>query len=162
MEAYDCVGWMTGTEWVEEAKGSPGEKDDRDRLAKWNDTRVSLVMAKSIRTKLADALRNLPNDVAFTLLTGVRPGIERCWVWPPKKGSGNAISVAETRDQRIAGNFVTFLPNQEHASARVIEDGFAVLMTKSDWERLKAALMGGKNATITTEIGKEILGMSWV
>jgi hypothetical protein len=164
MAAYDCAAWMNGGTEPEEMAPSDSlaDKDVGDRIIKWSNGDVSLVLPRSIRPRLADLLRDLPDEAVFTLLTGIPPGIERCFVWPPNGNHANVICIDGTHDRRVAGNFISFVRNQPQSSAHVFEDGLAILMTRKDWDQLRTALMDGERTTIKADNGDAVLGMSWL
>ena len=73
------------------------------------------------------------------------PDADASLVWVPGSiastaAAMNAISLEEGTGTRIAGNHVLFIPEQSRDEVRIVEDGFAVLLTDATWLEIRGRL----------------------
>jgi hypothetical protein len=71
--------------------------------------------------------------------------------WEPGQKHQFAISKPSSTGAYIAGNFISFVPQQEEDGGIVLEDGFAVLLRDESWQRIRAALEGGQPLSLPAE-----------
>jgi hypothetical protein len=103
-------------------------------------SRIVLKLRRAKASALDAALAQIPPAQAVALLVGLDPRCDAALVWSAGQREPSAISAAGSKGERIAGNFVLLVPGVAEDGARILEDGFSVMMTASTWERFRAAL----------------------
>jgi hypothetical protein len=83
----------------------------------------------------------------LALLTSVPPEVSRCFVWNAD-GGAFVIGDARSEEARCACNFSMLVSGQERTCSELVEDGFATLLTKSDWDRVLEALRTGRSLEV--------------
>ena len=73
----------------------------------------------------------------------------------PEQNQTTMNTTPTSRRVRIAGCFMLFIPAQQAVSARVFEDGFALLSPTETWEDIRAAMVQGESMKVNTS------GTSW-
>ena len=104
---------------------------------------VVLELEPGAASFMAARLPKLPASAPFALLTMPDVNGGAVFVWQPGDQSPSAIT-KDRHVNRISGNFVLFTPSPRDQGAKVVEDGFAVLLDEETFRRLKQALSEGK------------------
>jgi len=105
----------------------------------------------------------IPPPTALALRTQVDPRANACLVWPvPDITESVAITPTNSDGSRKTGAFVLFVSEQSSNSIRTVEDGVAVLLTDSDWKKVRDALHSGSDILIPlTEQGGGTFSLEW-
>lgn len=107
------------------------------------------------RAALAQHLEKLPPSLPVAFLPNFDPQADSGLAWIPGQNQTTVnITPASTR-ARIAGCFMLFIPEQQAVTARVFEDGFALLVPTKTWEDIREAMVNGESLEVTTS------GTSW-
>ena len=77
----------------------------------------------------------------FALLPGLHPGADGCLVFTLDNQGPTAITPAGSEGSKLSGCVLVLVGEQAQTSSRIIEDGFAVLMTDKDWTLLGESLI---------------------
>lgn len=136
----------------------PGPLGMPDFESDFDSVRVELNLSASSMAPLRMALETLPDSAPLAVFTDVNSDLPRCLTWEPGQAGGQAISdFGRSEDLRCAGNFVLFVPGEERNQARVVEDGFAVLLRTEDWQGIRDAISTGRTVRVSDSAGYPIL-----
>jgi hypothetical protein len=86
--------------------------------------------------------------VAREVLPGQFPRADAGLAWIPEQNQTTMNVAPGSRLARVAGCFILFVPGQQAATARVFEDGFAVLLPTDTWVEVREAMLAGKPMTV--------------
>jgi hypothetical protein len=92
-------------------------------------------------THLSHALNALPASAAFVLLTRPEPSANAVLTWRPGQREMTGISPDGSDGSRLSGCFMMFVPSAAADEARVVEDGYSLLLTSESRASLIAALV---------------------
>lgn len=109
---------------------------------------VTLALAEPARRRLALHLDSLLPKHPLALLTGLPPSADALLVWQPGQQGPMGISAPGRSGEEIAGCFCAFVPKQQADEARLFEDGFALMLTKGSWRRVRTALISGDDLSL--------------
>ena len=98
-----------------------------------------------------------PRAQALALLTDPAPDADARLVWAPGQHRPKAITPPGTIGSRVTGSFIVLVPASERDEVRLIEDGYAVLLTVESWESLRAALRGRQPLALLPSEGPSLL-----
>lgn len=87
-----------------------------------------------------DAVAAAPSGAALALLALPSPRATALLSWRPGQESPRAHAGPGGDLSRLAGNFCLLVSDQESDEGQLIEDGFAMQLTQSSWQRLEDAL----------------------
>jgi hypothetical protein len=82
--------------------------------------------------------------------------------WEPGQQQPFAISKPDVHGERLAGNFINFLPQQDEEGGLLFEDGFVVFVKDETWRRVREALATGAPAMVPASQGKLAVEIVWV
>jgi len=111
------------------------------------DGHITLRLTGTARKTLSAALAALPADTIFTIFTGRDPTATGWLVWEPGDQTPGGIIPPNGGNARMAGNFITFCPNDEDM-ATVKEDGFVVLISPASFASLRRAIEEGRQFSL--------------
>jgi hypothetical protein len=98
--------------------------------------------------QLQQNLTQVPAHTPFALLTDLDPKANGCFVWEPGQAGATAITPPNSDGSRLSGCFVVFIPEATENGGRLLEDGFALMLTSSSWTALRQALLRGETIAI--------------
>jgi hypothetical protein len=107
------------------------------------------------RAALAGHLDRLPPLQPVAFLPNLDRLADSGLAWIPEQNQTAMNTTPTSRRARIAGCFMLFIPAQQAVSARVFEDGFALLAPTETWEDIRAAMVNGESMKVNTS------GTSW-
>ena len=107
------------------------------------------------RAALAGHLDQLPPLQPVAFLPNLDRQADSGLAWIPEQNQTAMNTTPTSRRARIAGCFMLFIPAQQATSARVFEDGFALLLPTETWEDIRAAMVNGESRKVNTS------GTSW-
>ncbi len=122
--------------------------------------RVELVIQAAARPLLV-GVQQLGDDTPLALATMIYPRADPCLVWEPGQAQAHAIAPPGSRGDRIAGCFVVFLPGQDQDGGRLLEDGFAITLTRASWQALRQALLAGTELSLPGGDGNKSFSLTW-
>jgi hypothetical protein len=103
------------------------------------------------RQLLEKQLAQFKPEQPVALLPELDPNANACLFWVPEKNT-TGVNVPPRSDRsRTSGCFVAFIPAQAQDSARVFEDGFALLATTEAWKQIREAMLSGKPITVPSK-----------
>lgn len=145
------------TDAVPAATAAPGTELEGG----WRDSVLTLRLAKPDMMRVQEAVRALSPREPFALLTSVPPDLVRGLVWDREQWAGGRASVishaTQTDDSRVAGSFLAFVSGPNPTSHRVLEDGFAMLLSETDEDRVIEALGAGAGLVLADAAGRTLL-----
>ncbi|MBK7839449.1 MAG: hypothetical protein IPJ49_17630 [Candidatus Obscuribacter sp.] len=103
-----------------------------------------LYLSKAAGIKLHEDLRHVPAGAAIMLSLGVPSVANALMVWnPPGASEIDAVGPAGSDATRLAGTFIELLPGLPDNEVHIVEDGFALMLTREKWDELKECLKTG-------------------
>ena len=97
-------------------------------------------MTAAAVARLNALLPSLGANQPVAFITAPDPRADSCLAWRPGVHRIQGISADGSRNGRMAGNHVLFLPEQDRNGAQILEDGFVVRLTRDDWSAFRHAL----------------------
>lgn len=123
---------------------------------------IFLLLDPSARERLHKQLQNVAVQQPLALRTQVDPRADSCLVWSAGQTKPMAIIPPGSKDLRKTGAFLMFVPEQKEAEIRMIEDGYAILLTTTDWQRIREAIDSGADVSIPpAKPGAAALTLEW-
>jgi hypothetical protein len=107
--------------------------------------RIFLWVSSSGQAKLKKILDKIDPATPLALRTQVDPRANACLVWPSGQDQPTAITPENSDGTRKSGAFLAFVPEQKANQVRTMEDGFMLLLTNADWQKVREALLSGAN-----------------
>jgi hypothetical protein len=126
--------YLRGIETRREVQSPTGSLDN-NRVTYVRQEMV-LELSTSAAAELGRFLGQFPHDTALSLIMSPDPDADASMVWTPGQKGMNAITQGGT-GLRIAGNHIVFVPGQPTDQVRVLEDGFALLLTNTTWQEIR-------------------------
>ena len=132
--------------------GSVQPTSDGDRIASEIDGIIHLTLTRDAGTRLAAALRTLGPEGTCVLVTTPAPEVDVRLVWQPGQDAIQTITSAASDAHAATGGMVVvvFGPTMSNG-ARVLEDGFAVVLNADSWNRLLDSFQRGTALRIASE-----------
>ena len=109
------------------------------------------------RAGLQQALAPWTVDVPIALLTDIGPFADGCLVWEPGLTGLNAVAPPNAKGERVAGCFVLIAAGAAENEMRIIEDGFALMLTNDAAAALREALMNAREFRVMTAAGSIVV-----
>ncbi len=117
---------------------------------------LTLSLPPTIRRKFDQAFGQLPVSAVLGLLTDFDMHANGHQIWQPGQTSLQAIVQSNGTDREITmdnhfslgGSFLLIIPEQEVNGGRLLEDGFAMMLTDAAHTELRAALLAGNDIDI--------------
>lgn len=114
-----------------------------DRIGNQGD-QIELRIPIGCHAKMQELLGQLPETVPLGISTGPAPegNVRLAW-WPGHEGP-RAILGPESDGSCTTGGFIAFVPaSQGSEGGRICEDGFAIFLSESSWQKVRRALHEG-------------------
>lgn len=99
---------------------------------------------------LASGLSQFSPTQPMALLTNFDPRADACLAWLPEQNQTTMNITPRSTLSRVAGGFITFVPEQQKMAIRMFEDGFIALIPTGTWLRIREAMSSGHNITVPT------------
>jgi hypothetical protein len=112
------------------------------------DNHIFLLLYPPAREQLQKQLRQVSLQQPLALRTQVDPRADSCLVWSAGEKKPMAISPPGSKGLRKTGAFLMFVPEQKENEIRMIEDGYGILLTTADWQRIREAFESGADLSI--------------
>ncbi|CAA6827771.1 MAG: Unknown protein [uncultured Aureispira sp.] len=102
---------------------------------------VTSVKNKHIYLKIARQLsldlskQTFPSSVPIGILPSLAAEADACLTWSFEPNKPEAISLPDSKGSIISGCLLVLIGGQAQNSSRILEDGFALLLTTEEWER---------------------------
>jgi hypothetical protein len=125
------------------------------------DSRIIVSALRSQQASWPERLAQLPGDVPFALLTALDPTANGCLVWVPGQKGPEAITAPGSDGSRLCGCFIIFLVDQPVNGGKLLEDGFAMELTREAWQAIRRALVEGQELSIPVTGGGMSLALTW-
>lgn len=117
------------------------------------DERIAMTVLRSEQGVWRERLAQLPESVPVALLTAIDPAANGCLTWVPGQKGPEAIVPPGSDGTRVCGCFVVFMSEQPGNSGRILEDGFAMQLTRDAWQSVQHALCEGEELSIDATAG---------
>ena len=128
------------------------------REAPW----IVLRVARSTQPALAADVGSLDPAAPLALFTSLHLDADACLAWRSGQTAAEANTRGASPASRLAGCFVLFRPGQAVDGGNLLEDGFAVKLTRASAARLRAALVAGAPLDVrSTQPGVSGLRLEW-
>ncbi|NTX62942.1 hypothetical protein HUA74_20030 [Myxococcus sp. CA051A] len=123
---------------------------------------IVLRLVPGAEALLQQLFAELPANMPFALLTGLDPTADAYFVWAPGQREPQAITPpGQNNAERLCGNFLVVVPEQEKDASQLVEDGFAWLLTEASWKAVKRALTEGGALALLDSAGSKRLRIEW-
>jgi hypothetical protein len=106
---------------------------------------IFLWVSFSGQAKLKKILDEIDPATPLALCTQVDPRANACLVWPSGQDQPTAIAPENSHGTRKSGAFLAFVPAQTANQVHTMEDGFMLLLTNADWQKVREAFLSGAN-----------------
>jgi hypothetical protein len=134
----NCHAYLRGIETGRESLPPTGSLDnDAVRFARQE---VVVEVGARAAEEASRVIAEDPQNQVLALLPCPDPDADASLVWVPETSEMRAIYLRDGTGNRIAGNHVIFVPEQSRDAVRVVEDGFAVLLTNASWLEIRQRL----------------------
>ncbi len=124
--------------------------------------RIVLRLLSGIRPELQPQLETIPPNAVLGLLTEIDRTANACLYWVPGQGGPTAITAPLSDASRIAGCFLAFVPEQPADGGRILEDGFAMMLTDESWGAVRAAMAAGEAITVPAAGDGLSFSLEWI
>jgi hypothetical protein len=111
---------------------------------------IVLRLHARVRGGLQRNLMAMPPAQPIAFLLNLDPKADASLAWLPEQNQTTMNITPASKFARVAGCFVQFIPQQATPSARIYEDGFAVLLPTDTWVDLRTAMFSGQPMTVPT------------
>lgn len=119
--------------------------------------KLKIFCRKGTHEYIREFLKQLPVQAPFTIGCDIDPAANAMLVWQATMENGpSAITPPGSDGTRVAGCSLLVFPEQDATNAQVIEDSFLLSLKTEDWEKLRNALMTGKEASVGAQPGGKI------
>ena len=109
---------------------------------------IFLVVSPTSRAQLQKVLGELPPTQPLALRTQPDSRANACLVWRPGQDQTMAITPPDSDGSRKTGAFLAFVPEQDANEVRSTEDGVALLLTNTTWQKIREALLSGSDVFV--------------
>jgi hypothetical protein len=97
---------------------------------------VTFTLSPSLQTTIQNLAANSP----ICIRTHVHDHADACLVWTPGQASTQAITPPRSQGKMVSGCFAIFMGHPEANEIRLIEDGFALMLSPASWNQVRMAL----------------------
>jgi len=125
------------------------------------DNRIIVSARRAEQPSWPERLAQLPDNVPFALLTALDPTANGCLVWVPGQKGPEAITPPGSDGSRLCGCFILFLADQPVNGGKLLEDGFAMELTRDAWQAIRRALVDGQELSIAATGGGMSFALTW-
>jgi Domain of unknown function (DUF3480) len=123
--------------------------------------RLRVVIAPRARTALAKVTSGLTGTDALALLTDPAPEADARLVWCPGQTRPEAITPPGTDGSRVTGSFLALVPASQKDEVRLLEDGYAALLSDKSWASLRNAFRNQRRFVLHAP-GSPVLVVDWL
>ena len=109
---------------------------------------IFLSIFPSSGSRIREFLCQRPPTEGLALCTEPDYRANACLVWRPGQDQPMAITPPGSNGSRKTGAFLAFVPKQEANEVQMVEDGFFFLLTDTDWQKIREALVSGSDIFI--------------
>ena len=115
------------------------------------DTQTLAISATAQARADLKELREWSGEVVFAILTRIDRRANGCLVWEPGLRGMNAIVPPGSKANRLSGCFLMIVSPGPRNEFRIMEDGFALLLTPEASDSLRDALRNGVRLELATD-----------
>jgi hypothetical protein len=123
---------------------------------------IKVRLAPRVGEQLNQLFDQVPVNVPLALLTELDPAANGCLIWEPDQAGPAAITRPESDGSRLCGCFILFVPEQTGDGGRLLEDGFAIMLTTSSWIAVRQALMQAEAITVPAMSDGMPISFEWL
>jgi hypothetical protein len=129
---------------------APASRPGEDRLGTLSGRDILFRLPADQLPRLREAFANAPDEGAVAFLLDPDPEANVRLVWQPGQTEPQTITPAASDGSCLTGGFLAlvFGPSLQD-SGRIVEDGFAVMLSTASWGRVKEALLTGKGVRVS-------------
>lgn len=98
-----------------------------------NNSHIYLKVARQLSLDVSE--QSFPSSVPIGILPSLATEADACLTWSFDSNTPEAITLPNSKGSIISGCLLVLIGEQEQSSSRVLEDGFALLLTTEEWER---------------------------
>jgi hypothetical protein len=95
------------------------------------------------------------------MLTALDPTANGCLVWVPGQKGPEAIVPPGSDGTRLCGCFIVFIAEQPANGGKILEDGFAMELTRDAWQAIRSALVDGNELSIPATGDAIAFALTW-
>ncbi len=126
------------------------------------DERLRVKLARAEKRELGGVLMSLPRDEApFALMVQPDARAGAILVWHPGQREPAAITRPGVDASRTTGSFLLFTPGARVDEARMLEDGYALMLRAESWGALANALRQERACTLSLADGFRV-SFEWI
>jgi len=125
------------------------------------DNQIIVSALRSEQPSWQERLAQVPANVPFALLTALDPTANGCLVWVPGQKEPEAITPPGSDGSRVCGCFLVFLSDQPVNGGKILEDGFAMELTREAWQAIRRAFVDGQELSISATGGGMSFALTW-
>lgn len=122
---------------------------------------VVLRLRPNAKETLKEAFAKLGTDTPMAFLVDSDVEADSCMVWKAGQQEPAAIAAPGSTGTRLGGNFIVFAPGAAEDAVKGNEDGFSVLLTEATWEKVRAAIQGGRSISVPSVGDGMNFAISW-
>ena len=127
---------------------------------------LSLRLFRERSAGLPKMVAEMGTNTPVAFLTEFDVDANGCLVWAPGQKKSRAITPPGGDGSRLTGSFIMFVSKQSEDRARLLEDGFGVLLTPESWARVRDAIVRGTAMSIPLKVDEQCafkrLSVEWV
>lgn len=103
-----------------------------------NHKHIYLTIRKTLDRSWAQ--ESFSSDTPLAILPSLSTEADSCLTWSFQTNKPEAITLPNSKGQTMGGCLLLIIGNQKENIARIVEDGFAVMLTNTEWERFWNAI----------------------
>lgn len=127
-----------------------------------HDVPVKFCIAPGDRAVVRDTVSALREGQPIGYVGALGPEFEGLYMWRPGQESRHCIVGPDERATVRGGNFLIVSPAVEGEAKHAVEDGFAILLSPSNWARWVAAIEAEENLRLFNDSGALLLELRWL
>lgn len=125
------------------------------------DDMINVRLTESSAVSLQKALQQVSPTTPLSFVTEIYSGADACLVWEPGQTEPCAIWKEGTEGTHISGCFLMIVPEQEAEEVKLIEDGVALLLSRTTWSFVRDGLMKKRPMQIAPGDGRLPVRFIW-
>ncbi|MBL4650393.1 MAG: hypothetical protein JKY03_11745 [Aureispira sp.] len=98
-----------------------------------NNEHIYLKISRQLALDLSK--QNFPSSVPVGILPSLATEADACLTWSFDSDTPEAITLPDSKGTIISGCLLILIGAQEQNSSRILEDGYALLLTTKEWDR---------------------------
>lgn len=106
------------------------------------------------------SIQDFPSSVPVGILPSLAPEADACLTWSFDANKSEAITLPNSKGTIISACMLVLIGQQEQNSSRILEDGYALLLTNEAWNQFWSALKNKEVYQLKT--GTEMMNFSLV